>query len=186
MLGADGPGAFAPQFCSLALLLITVPPSRCPTRQRGRIPAGSVHPTKSIPLNAVGDFAAVLAVAGSRQQPVFLASNPGAAPRAPVRRGGLASSRRMQEAAGGCPESCQPCLCLPASRRGAGACGEAASSGKYHVQLTPAAWSLLILFCARYRNPELYLNYKSNNTTLGLAKLFAALALCSNVAVAYI
>lgn len=76
---------------------------------------------------------------------------------------------------------------LPASaRRGAGACGEAASSGKYHVQLTPAARSLLILFCAHYRNPELYLNYKSNNTTLSLAELFAALALCSNVAVAYI
>ena len=186
MLGADSPGAFAPRFCPLALLLITVPPSRCPTRRHGCIPAGSVHPTKSIPFNAVSDFAAVLAITSSWQQPISLAGNPKAAPRAPARHGDVASLRRMQEAAGGCPGPCQPCLHLPASSRGAGACGEAASSGKYHVQLTPAAWSLLILFCAHYRNPELYLNYKSNNTTLSLAKLFAALALCSNVAVAYI
>lgn len=61
-----------------------------------------------------------------------------------------------------------------------GALEGAASFGKYHVQLTPAGCSLLILFRVHYRNPELYLNYKSNNTTLSLAKLFAFLALCSD------
>lgn len=85
----------------------------------------------------------------------------------------------MQEGARALPALPVP----PASSRGAGACGEAASSGKYHVQLTPAAWSLLILSGAHYRNPELYLNYKSNNAPLSLAKPFAAPTLSSHGAV---
>lgn len=163
---------------SSAPWLITVPLSPCPTCPCGRVPAGSVHPTKSIPLNAVGDFATVLTATSSWQGPVSLAGNPRAMPWAPSCPGSVASLRMQEQQEGA--------RALPAASRGAGACGEAASSGKYHIQLTPAAWSLLILFCAHYRNPELYLNYKSNNTTLGLAKLFAALSLCSNVAVAYI